>query len=611
LTKSQSVTASIAILFSAILLVFGRISSFDFVSWDDDAHVYQNPYFKAFAPSEIAHFWTHAYDGLYIPLSYTLFGWLTIIAHRATGFEQLTTTGAPLDPHVFHIASILFHLLNAALVFLLLRRLVRKDLPALAGTLVFAIHPLQVESVAWISELRGLLGAAFTLAAILLYTEYASRTADKYPNPRRIAYGVSLLLAVCAMLSKPSGVIIGPLVVAIGYWGCGRSLRSAVLDGLPYLVPGIVLVLLTGSVQDLPPGQNVAVWLRPFIAGDSLAFYLGKLLVPYPLAFAYGRVPTAVLKHWWAYADWIVPLALGAAAILLRRRAPYLLFGAVFALIVLLPVLGLAPFVYQYYSTTADRYMYMALVGVGIAAAYGFSAIPNEKLRIVFGIFACWVVVMGCLSFCQSLTWSSGERLYVNDIAVNPRSAAAETNLADIFQKRGDYQVAQQHFLRAVQIEPTRAFFQDNLAQNMVKMGDTADAEAHFEKTITENPNNAEPRADLGLLLVNNPATAVQGIDELQTALRLNPSDFGAVETLGAYYTKIRNLDAAIAIYRFGVVHSPEVAVLWRNLGFLLYCTGQQEAAIQPLQTAAQLDPSDTQSQSVLNAISQHTQYVP
>ena len=150
----RSLFLSVFCLIAVILCTFSRVPTFAFVRWDDNIHVFENPYFRDFKLAEIGHFWRYPYEQLYVPLSYSVFGLLSLAARLPAGSADSNSTGLLLDPRVFHIFNLLLHVVNTILVFLLVRRLVRSDAAALIGALVFGVHPLQVESVAWISELR-------------------------------------------------------------------------------------------------------------------------------------------------------------------------------------------------------------------------------------------------------------------------------------------------------------------------------------------------------------------------------------------------------------------------------------------------------------------------
>ncbi len=178
----------------------------------------------------------------------------------------LTQTYTPLDPQIFHTANLLFHLANVLLVFLLIRRLMRNDLAALIGSFVFAIHPLQVESIAWISELRGLFAAFLTFSSIHLYLNHVGNEESGRKVQSWLYYCASLLIAVLAMLSKPSADTIGLFIVGAAWLCHYKNNYTSVIEALPFLAAGSVLILVTNHVQNPPLGQVFAWWLRPVIA---------------------------------------------------------------------------------------------------------------------------------------------------------------------------------------------------------------------------------------------------------------------------------------------------------------------------------------------------------
>jgi protein O-mannosyl-transferase len=602
LNGRESLILSIAIVVVCTLMVFRQVTLFDFVYYDDSIHVYANPHFQHFSVRDIAYFWSHPYQGLYVPLSYALFGLLVVIAHRPGSYQQFTTTGAMLDPHVFHVANLLLHLVNVVLVLLLLRRLTHKDLASLFGALIFAVHPFQVESVAWISELRGLLGAVFCLVSLHLYLSYIALKDQGKSLSYSAAYAASLLCGFCSILAKPSSCILFLIVPAIGYWGCGRSWKASTFNGIPFLPAGIVTVILTALVQSAPPHQVAAVWQRPFIAGDTLTFYMWKLVLPFGLAIDYGRQPMWVMSHWWAYIMWLPPAVVAFVSIKLRERAPWILFGVAIAFASLLPVLGLTPFVFQAISTTADRYMYIAMIGVALSVSFGFAAVSPRRTWQVGAVIATWVVVLGLLSYKQTSYWSGSRLLFEHAVAVNPNSAVADQGLGQLLDQNNQFAQAEFYDSRAATASPSNPNIRHDLATAYAGLGDNRDAETQFRMSIALNPEDAASYRDLGSLLIKDNRTA-EAVRVLQQAIRIDPTDSQAIDVLGDYYLTSHNYNLAIETFGDGTRTCPNSPSVWRNLGEALFAAGHVQDALGPIQAALQLSPADPLANAMLARI--------
>ncbi len=582
--------AATAALILVVLLVYGRSAYFDFVDWDDILHVYGNPHFRSFDLSGIPFFWEHSYCQLYIPVSYTVFAILNVIAYRPHDYQRYTSTGALLNPHVFHVANLILHTINVLLVFLLLRRGTRKDIPSFLGALIFALHPLQVESVAWVSELRGLLAAALCLASLHLYLSFVELSGKKFWLSS-LYYSVSFLLAVCSMLAKPSSAVIGIFIAAVGIWMGGRPLRKALLESTPFAAAGFVLVAITSHDQPPVVGNHIALWLRPLIAGDTLTFYLWKFVLPLGLTMDYGRTPTYVLSHWWGCVDWLIPFLILGALYAVKTRAPYLIFGSVFALAGVLPVLGLVPFVYQHISTTADRYAYLPLTGAAIVAAYSISALRTGQRRIAVAAVSFWLAALGFLSYKQTSVWQNSTTLYSHAASVYPNAPTVQAGLADALMAQGEYQQAKCHYSRAVTVDPDVAAFSISFGECLCKLGENGEAEVEFQRAIALQKNNADAHCYLGELLLreNRPDT---GVPELTTSLRLDPTEYLAAEQLGTYYAEHGKLVSAISVFQNGVNNAPGVAALWHDLSLALYSANDTYDAARAAAIEQKIDSS-------------------
>jgi hypothetical protein len=341
------------ILLIAILIVYFRIFSAGFVLFDDDFQVYANPFLNPPTLQSVARFWQHAYQQLYVPLAYTIFAAIASFAGVPEHIDSSLGHAVSLNPTAFHLASVALHFGNTWLCFHLVRLLTGRTRTALLCSLVFALHPLQVESVGWASELRGLTSSVFGLLALNAFVLF--RRAEDGARSRKLV-AASVLLVVCAMLCKPSAAILPLVVLAIDRIVLRTRWRKALTAAGIWAAVALPFVWITRSVQSVPAGGHSIFWQRPFIAGDAITFYLFKTLLPINLCVDYGRTPTLVMSHAWGYLAWVVPVALLVGAYLNRHQRPNTWLGVVLFVAFLLPTLGLVPFAYQAYSTVADRF---------------------------------------------------------------------------------------------------------------------------------------------------------------------------------------------------------------------------------------------------------------
>lgn len=469
----------------------------DFVEWDDPHNVSANP---ALNPPNLGHllrYWRAPVEGLYIPITNTAWTGLAQISQLIHG------SGVGLDARVFHAGNLLAHALSALLVYSILKELFGDPVPSALGAAVFAVHPMQVEAVAWISGLKDVLAGTFGLLAIRLHvTAGASR--------RSYVGATGALFA--ALLCKPSAVAIPLIAAVIDVLIRRRPLRATLRDLLPWVILSIPFVILTRAAQ---PARDASLlfgwWQRPLVAADALAFYLWKLVWPAKLALDYGRRPVALA--------WIVPVILGIALVLAGRRWPVLLAGAAVFVLALLPVLGLVPFDFQIYSTVADHYAYVAMLGPAIAIAW----LPM-RWRVVKVAVALGIPVLAGLTFVQAARWRNTRVILGHTLDVNPHSWVSHINLSADALLRNDTAAAIEHAHAARAMRPNDTGIYLNLGQALGMTGDFTGAEAAFRHALSLGPPSAAVHANLGLAL------AAQGRDsdaaaEFRLALQLDPAN--------------------------------------------------------------------------------------
>jgi tetratricopeptide (TPR) repeat protein len=509
----------------AVFAVFGRTLGYGFVDWDDPLNVSRNPHLTPpVTAAGVAYLWRHPYFELYAPVSYSAWALCAWLGQKGGGTAPFS--GAP-----FHAMNVALHAANALLVFTLLLRLSgefgdgyrgRSAVAAAAiGTLLFAVHPLQVESVAWVTGGNNVVSGFFALLALNAYLSYA-RCSDGRGRAVPWYAGATALYAL-ALLAKPTAAAV-PLVAAVLEVAVLRRPWRRWAPGLLLWAAGaVVLALATRAASPMSrmAAAEVPAWGRPFLAGDALAFYLGKFVRPHPLAVDYGRHPTrAVLASWWGYATWLVPAALGLLAWRLRLR------GLAAALLVFvaatLPVLGLVPFYFQRMSTVADRYVYLGLLGPALGVAWGPAALRNDRRAAPLAAAGAVCAVLGALSWAQAGVWRDTVTLFTHAAAVNPRSAVAHSNLSVALGERGDAAGALREARAAVELGPEDAGRAANLGVALARSGDTAGAREAFARAVTLAPGDASAHYHLGTALADL-GRGTEAAAELWEAVRLNP----------------------------------------------------------------------------------------
>ncbi|MGD1276132.1 MAG: tetratricopeptide repeat protein [Tepidisphaeraceae bacterium] len=506
---------------AAAAIVFAPVCRFNFVYWDDLELVVQNPQLHPPTLQNLGAFWTAPYERLYTPAAYSLWWMLSRLC------------GGVTDASAFHAANLLLHLFAVALVFSILRTCIRWDWAALAGTLLFAVHPLQVEAVAWVSGMNNLLAAVFCLAAIRLYLEFARRaSADRWAF-----YAGATLAFLLALLAKPTAVAAPLMAAVLDVAILRRRIAKVAVSILPWLCAAAVLAILTSRLQPTPPATPILQ--RPAVALDALAFYLWKLLWPMRLSIDYVRTPMRI----WQSRQWIggaAAVAAVAAAIGMgrSRRAGGLGLGLAVLIAGLLPVLGLFAFDFQRYSTVADRYMYLAMLGAALMLAWTANRWPTLALAAVVGAAICllawrsemqlrnWkntdalvahtlqldplsTVGNKILAFqrARQQRWQEAAALYRTALIRNPQDGDVLYNLANALSKGGDPLGAIDEYQRAIPLlEPARRLSaMNNLGIAYFDAGQEERAENEFLAVLQIDPQNAHARKNLALITIGVP----------------------------------------------------------------------------------------------------------
>lgn len=526
------------ILLLATLAVFSSVFSADFTQRDDPLTITKNPAMGG-PFSEIAHFWTNlrAPTGdIYIPLTETI--WYLLA--RLGRLPHPTSDGVPFSSLPFHVANVLLHAAGGLLAYLILRRLRINPWPAAAGALVYLLHPLQVEVVAWVSGLKDVLGGVLSLGALYSFLRFLQ------DDRRRLRwYLIGSVAFVMAMLAKPASVIVPVLALILGMgWlivatgdgqitsgrpGFSANLRRIWAPLLIWVLLAVPIVVEGRRVQPASIVPDVALWMRPLVAMDALAFYLGKLIVPLNLGVDYGRTPAVAANSGAVYWTWIFPAAALLTLWFYRKKRPLIFTGLLLFIAAPLPVLGLIKFEYQYFSTVSDRYVYLGMIGAALVLAAILNRAPHRM--IVMGATIMVGVVLGVLSFIQCGYWRNDRTLWMHNEEVNPNSFATELHLARTFANEADNEKAIQRYERAVQLNPQDAPHRE-FAELLMKQGRTMAAAEEYQAAIPKDPNDADLRNTLGVALVHL-RKFPQAQAAFEDALRLNPRLVQAEVNLG------------------------------------------------------------------------------
>ena len=494
----------------------------------------------------------------------------------------------------YHLTNVALHALSACLVVMIMKRL---SLPgAWFAGFVFALHPVHVESVAWISEQKNTLSGVFYLASLLTYLHF-----DR--ERRKSKYLLATGLFVLALMTKTVTATLPAALLVIFWWWRGRlEWKRDVQPLLPWFALGITAGLFTSWVEKTLIGARGADFLltpveRVLIAGRVICFYAEKLLWPTNLMFFYPhwKIDPAV---WW---QWLFPagiLALGVGLVFAARRyrgplAGYLIFSGT-----LFPVLGFLN-VYPFrYSYVADHFQYLASLGIIVpVASVIVRAIERISSRRTVTISCCFVLllILGVLTWRQSRTYRDSETLYLESLTRNPDSWLGHYNLGVLFgEMPGRLPDAIAEYQAALRVRPDYAEAHINLGFALSRTpGRLPDAIAEYQAALRTEPDYAEAHNDLGIALSFSPGRLQDAIAEFQTAVRIRPDYAEAHNNLGNSLSQIPDRQPeAITEYQAALRINPDYAEAHYNLGNILARTpGRLQDAIAEYQAALRISP--------------------
>lgn len=612
------------LLASAVVTTYFPVLKHRLLNYDDPANVLINPYLNPLTWQNVFEVWRQPYSGVYVPVTNLFFAAETWFAQQAP-----VPRGLPLqvDPRIYHAGNLLLHVAATCCLFLLLSKLIGDSLPAGVGALLFALHPLMAEPVAWVTETKCLLSGVFALLALWAYVQFVARFVDtidrdsasaaarhqasnaRIASTRRRGWlwlAAASSAYLLALLSKPTTAAI-PLMAAILTIGWlvpefPRSWRRAIMPLAPlalWVLAAFAAAIFTKEQQPDLALDYVPTWSqRPLVALDALGFYLRKLALPLGLSPDYVHSARSVVDVGWRSGNWPIPVAI--AVLMATFRAPRPLWVAAGLFVAgLFPVLGFVPFGYQSISTVADRYVYLALVGPALVIAWGLTRIAAgasanrlAATRIAYGTALGVAVVFGVLAQRQCRIWSDDLSLASAGLAVSPDSAQLRSIRAGALENSGQLDAALVQYERTVEVAPRSAMVRVGLAQAYQRRGREADALRVYGEAIELQHDFPGAHLALGTLLMKQ-GQIQQAAEHFEIARRLDHTSRLARRYLGDCQRQLGRPAAAVPLYREALEIRRTDAETWDQLAGTLADLKDSAAAIDAYRQACQCDPGE------------------
>ena len=574
-----------AALVIAVFLAYHPVWEGGFI-WDDDGHV-TPPGLRSWYGLYRIWFDLGATQQYY-PLLHSAF-W---VQHKLWGDATLG----------YHLVNILLHAVAALMVALILRWL--KVPGAYLAAAIFALHPVHVESVAWITELKNTLSAVFYLGAAMVYLHF-----DQTRRPS--LYLTALGLFVLGLLSKTVTATLPAALLVVFWWQRGRlSWKQDVLPLIPFFVLGAIAGLSTAWVERILIGAEGAAFElgaveRFLLAGRAIWFYLGKLVWPRELIFIYPRWRLDPAE-WWQYGYLVAALLVLGVFWRLRRRWRGPLAALLYFVGTLFPVLGffnVYPFLFSY---VADHFQYLASLGVIVLVSAGMALLlarwPLWGRVVGYGLCVALLATLGTLTWWQSRMYADVEALYRTTIDRNPDCWMAHNNLGLALAERGQVEQAVVHFKRALEIERDYPDAHNNLGLALADRGQLDEAIYHFREALKADPNYFSAHNNLGNALVDR-GQLREAITHYQRALEIRPDYAQAHNNLGLALADSGQVEEAMAHFRKAVELQPNYIKAHSNLGRILARRGQVDEAAAHYRKVLEIEPSHADAHNNLGSI--------
>lgn len=535
-----------------------------------------------------------------------------------------------LQPAGYHAVNILLQALNALFLWMILRRLAVPGSGWIAA--IWAVHPLQVESVAWITEIKNLLSGCFYFLAVLAFLRFRAAQTDETSTPARanrggkgvtgtaqrpaLFYGLSLGLFLLALLSKTTAVTLPVVLLVLVWWKSPRLKRRDIVPLVPMFALAAALGAFTWWLETFHVGSenvlSLSIWDRILIPGRVAWFYAGKLLWPAPLSFIYRRWQ-ADPAVWWQF---LFPLAtIGAVVWLWIRRHRWgkgPLAAVLFYLITLAPVSGWMRFYFQLYSFVGDHFQYMA--GIGLIAAIVAPIARGLEQRQRKPAFAAVrrfappavVLALAVLTWNRAQAYHTEEALWRDTIAKNPTAWIAHNNLGVVCNQQGRKSEAAGHFQAAIRYNPNSPEAHANLGVWFQGQGDADRAIDEYRKCIALKPQLYDTQYNLGLLLLQR-GELEEAAQRFTDAVHYRPQMADAHLMLGDVLVAQQQLQPAIAEYRAALAINPAMANAYTRLGWVYTNLGAFGDARTALHDAVRLNPADAHAQALLGFVFEKT----
>lgn len=550
------------------LLIYWQITQHDFVNFDDGSHVTMNASVRGGMT------WHGLIETISVSDQYTYWHPLTWISH------MLDCEMFGLNPGMHHLVSLIFHVASSVILFVVLRRMTGMVWHSAFVALVFALHPISVESVSWIAARKTVLSTFFWMLTMLVYSYYVER-------PRISRYLLLLVIFVLGLLAKPMLITLPFVLLLLDYWPLerfrlggvrekgGTTVRARneikpsllVLEKVPLILLSIlsILVSIMSQRSSMVSYELIPMDLRIANALVSYVQYIGKLLYPVDLAVFYP-FPESGIPSWQVIGASILLLVITVTVLIQLKKRPYLAVGWFWFTGTLVPVSGLVQ--NGNWPAMADRWAYVPCIGLFVMIAWGASEIiPRWRLRniVISGGAACIIIFLATLSFHQIQYWKNSISLFAHTVTVTKNNKLAYNNLGAAYGDNGEFELAIRNLSKAITLDPDYIKAQFNMGVVLQKAGLFDEAAIHYLQVTRLKPNYFDAYNNLGTVLYYG-GHIDDAIEQFNKAIEINPGHTFIRNNLGIAYLRKGMLSEAAEQFEMVIQLDPGNSLARNNL---------------------------------------------
>ena len=584
-------------LAASVLIVYWPVHNYDFVRYDDNKYVTGNRNVQSgITMQSVRWAFTSGHASNWHPVT-----WLS---------HMLDCRMFGLDAGKQHTVNLLFHIVNTLLLFVVFARMTKMLWASAFVAAVFGLHPLHVESVAWIAERKDVLSTFFWMLTMLAYALYVEK-------PAISRYIVTLLLFAIGLMAKPMLVTLPFVLLLLDYWplermnirvsakkeensqqnNIGKPLSYLVLEKIPFFVLAILSSIVTFIVQRRTGAvQSVDVIDIKSRIGNAIVSYITyiyKTFWPSKLAVLYPHPGSSLLLSRIVTCAMLLVM-ITTAVILLSRRRKYLVTGWLWYIGTLIPVIGIVQVGVQ---AMADRYTYIPMTGLLIVIAWGVSDILDSwkyRKKVLITSSAAVLIALSMKSAIQLEYWQDSETLFKHTLDVTSNNYVMHNNYAAFLDEQGKIEQAIEHFTKSLEIKPNAAEVHNNLANALNSIGKTEQAIEHYQKSLSLKPGSSDAHYNLALAL-SKQNRLDEAITEYYKAIKLDPTNADALSNLGYELAEKGKYTEAVELYKKALALDPDNVIFHGRFGLALAGLQQNDEAIKEFQFVLRATPDDAE----------------